>query len=155
MLLLNYPDKPLLTLYIIFLMLKPYFVSISPYEWCHPSSSPIGTVVSFVKRPGREADQSPPSSAKVKNAWSYTSTLQYALMSWCSVKQHRDNFTFYHMYDVVHISVLEVNISNLWLRGAIPPLPLYIFMAQRQLTFTLPGIFLSSTEVFKRNSVVH
>jgi hypothetical protein len=26
------------------------------------------------KRPGREADHSPPSSAEVKNAWSYTST---------------------------------------------------------------------------------
>jgi hypothetical protein len=27
-----------------------------------------------VKRPRREADHSPPSSAEVKNAWSYTST---------------------------------------------------------------------------------
>jgi hypothetical protein len=27
-----------------------------------------------LKRPGREADHSPPSSAEVKNAWSYTST---------------------------------------------------------------------------------
>jgi hypothetical protein len=27
-----------------------------------------------VKRPGRKADHSPPSSAEVKNAWSYTST---------------------------------------------------------------------------------
>jgi hypothetical protein len=27
-----------------------------------------------VKRPGREADHSPPSSAEVKNTWSYTST---------------------------------------------------------------------------------
>jgi hypothetical protein len=27
-----------------------------------------------VKRPGREADHSPPSSAEVKNAWSYTFT---------------------------------------------------------------------------------
>jgi hypothetical protein len=27
-----------------------------------------------VKRPGRETDHSPPSSAEVKNAWSYTST---------------------------------------------------------------------------------
>jgi hypothetical protein len=27
-----------------------------------------------VKRPGHEADHSPQSSAKVKNAWSYTST---------------------------------------------------------------------------------
>jgi hypothetical protein len=26
-----------------------------------------------VKRPGREADHSPPSSAEVKNAWNYTS----------------------------------------------------------------------------------
>jgi hypothetical protein len=27
-----------------------------------------------VKRPGREADHSPPPSAEVKNAWSYTTT---------------------------------------------------------------------------------
>jgi len=27
-----------------------------------------------IKRPGREADHSPPSSAEVKNAWRYTST---------------------------------------------------------------------------------
>jgi hypothetical protein len=43
-----------------------------------------------VKPPGREADNSPPSSAEVKNAWSYTSTLQYVFMAWCLVK-HRDN----------------------------------------------------------------
>jgi hypothetical protein len=47
-----------------------------------------------VKRPGREADHSPPSSAEVKNAWSYTSTPQYVFVAWCLVK-HRDNFTFY------------------------------------------------------------
>jgi hypothetical protein len=46
-----------------------------------------------VKRPGRESDHSPPSSAEVKNAWSYISTPQYAFMAWCSVKKHRDNFT--------------------------------------------------------------
>jgi hypothetical protein len=46
-----------------------------------------------VKRPGREADHSPPPSAEVKNAWSYISTPQYAFMAWCLVK-HRDNFTF-------------------------------------------------------------
>jgi hypothetical protein len=33
-----------------------------------------------VKRPGREADHSPPSSAEVKNTWSYTSLLQYVFM---------------------------------------------------------------------------
>jgi hypothetical protein len=42
----------------------------------YPSSYPMGTRVSFsgVKRPEREIDHSPPSSAEVKNAWSYTST---------------------------------------------------------------------------------
>jgi hypothetical protein len=39
-----------------------------------------------VKSPGREADHSHPTSAEVKNAWSYTSTLQYAFMVWSSVK---------------------------------------------------------------------
>jgi hypothetical protein len=41
----------------------------------HPFSYPIGTgALSLgVKRPGREADNSPPSTAEVKNAWRYTS----------------------------------------------------------------------------------
>jgi hypothetical protein len=62
----------------------------------HPASYPVGTRGSFPggKRPGREADHSPPSSAEVKNAWSYTSTPQYVFMAWCLVK-HRDIFTFF------------------------------------------------------------
>jgi hypothetical protein len=43
-----------------------------------PSQPPIhwvpGSLSLGVKRPGREVDLSPPSSAEVKNAWSYTST---------------------------------------------------------------------------------
>jgi hypothetical protein len=39
-----------------------------------------------VKRPGSETDHSPPSSAEIKNTWSYTSTPQYAFMAWCLVK---------------------------------------------------------------------
>jgi hypothetical protein len=39
------------------------------------------------KRPGREADDSPPSSAEVKNAWSSTSTHQHVFMAWCPIKQ--------------------------------------------------------------------
>jgi hypothetical protein len=58
-----------------------------------------------VKRPGREADHSPPSGAEVKNAWSYTSTPQYAFIVWCLVK-HKDNFTFYLL-----LSQREVNFS--------------------------------------------
>jgi hypothetical protein len=43
----------------------------------HPASYPMGTRGLFplgIKRPGREADHSTPSSVEVKNAWSYTST---------------------------------------------------------------------------------
>jgi hypothetical protein len=42
----------------------------------HPASYLVGSRDSFprVKRPGREADHSHPSSAEVKNAWSYTPT---------------------------------------------------------------------------------
>jgi hypothetical protein len=43
-----------------------------------PTQPPIqwipGALSLEVKRPGREADHSLPSSAEVKNAWSYTST---------------------------------------------------------------------------------
>jgi len=37
----------------------------------HPASYPMVTVGTY---PGAWSDQSPPSSAEVKNAWSYTST---------------------------------------------------------------------------------
>jgi hypothetical protein len=61
----------------------------------HSASSPLGpgTLSLGVKRPGREADHSSPSSAEVKNAWSYTFTPQYVFMAWYLFK-HRDNFTF-------------------------------------------------------------
>jgi hypothetical protein len=58
-----------------------------PIQWV-PGALSLG-----VKRLGREADHSSPCSADFKNAWSYTSTLQYVFMVWCLVK-HRDNFTF-------------------------------------------------------------
>jgi hypothetical protein len=45
-----------------------------------------------VKRPGREADNSLPSIAEVKNLWGYTCTPLYVFLAWCLVK-NRDNFT--------------------------------------------------------------
>jgi hypothetical protein len=39
-----------------------------------------------VKRPAREANHSPQSSAEVKKAWSYTSTPQYVFIAWCLFK---------------------------------------------------------------------
>jgi hypothetical protein len=38
------------------------------------------------------SDHSPPSSAEVNKAWSYTSTPQYVFVVWCLVK-HRNKFT--------------------------------------------------------------
>jgi len=52
-----------------------------------------GALTPGVKRPGREADHSPPCSAEVKKERSYTSAPPYVFMAWCLVK-HRDNFTF-------------------------------------------------------------
>jgi hypothetical protein len=42
----------------------------------HPASYTmvLGDLSLGVKRPGREANHSPPSSVEVKNEWSYTST---------------------------------------------------------------------------------
>jgi hypothetical protein len=40
-----------------------------------------------IKRPGDEANLSPPSSAEVKNAWSYTSTLHTSLWRGAYTKQ--------------------------------------------------------------------
>jgi hypothetical protein len=37
--------------------------------------------------PGREVNHSPPSSAELRNAWSYTSTPPYISIAWCLVKQ--------------------------------------------------------------------
>jgi hypothetical protein len=51
-----------------------------------------GALSLVVERSGREADHSPPSSAEVKNAWSYTSTYLYVFMVWYVVK-HSDNYS--------------------------------------------------------------
>jgi hypothetical protein len=46
-----------------------------PIQWVRESLSP------GVKRPGREADHSPPTSAEVKKTWVYTSTPPYVFMA--------------------------------------------------------------------------
>jgi hypothetical protein len=49
----------------------------------HPASCKMGTGGAFpgVKRQGREADHSHPTSAEVKKMWIYTSTLPYVFMA--------------------------------------------------------------------------
>jgi hypothetical protein len=65
-----------------------------------PTQAPIqripGALSLWVKRPGREADHSPPCSAELKNAWSYTSTPPYVSTAWCLIKQ------WVRFYGVVH-----------------------------------------------------
>jgi hypothetical protein len=55
-----------------------------------PTQPPIqwvaGGLSLGVKRPEREADHSPPSSAEVKNAWSYYFHSSNTFMALCSVK---------------------------------------------------------------------
>jgi hypothetical protein len=57
----------------------------------------LGTLFPGVKRPGRQADQSPPPSADIKNEWSCTFTPSYVFLAWDLVK-HRTNFTHTHVY---------------------------------------------------------
>jgi hypothetical protein len=49
----------------------------------HPTSNTMATGGSFqeIKRPGSEADHSPPTSAKVKKMWIYTSIFPYDFMA--------------------------------------------------------------------------
>jgi hypothetical protein len=56
-----------------------------------------GVLYLGVKRPVREADYSPPSSAEVKNAWSYTPLPQYAFMAWCSVKAQGQLYLIFYL----------------------------------------------------------
>jgi hypothetical protein len=67
-----------------------------------------------VKRSGREADHSSPSSANVKNAWSYISTPPIRLQGVvCSVKtKHVDNFIFTFIYEGVSKSFRTESITK-------------------------------------------
>jgi hypothetical protein len=52
-----------------------FFAHVQTDPGAHPAFCTMGTwSFSGVKRPGRGADHPPPSSAEVKNEWSYTST---------------------------------------------------------------------------------
>jgi hypothetical protein len=56
-----------------------------------PTQPSILWIPQGAKRPEREAVQSSLSSAKVQNAWKYTSNAPYAFIAWCLIKE-RDNF---------------------------------------------------------------
>jgi hypothetical protein len=64
-----------------------FSISSRPVLGSPPISYKMGTGGSFpvVKRQGREADHSPPTSAEVKKICIYTSTLLYVFMAWCLI----------------------------------------------------------------------
>jgi hypothetical protein len=72
-----------------------------------PTQPPIqwvaGTLTAGIRRPEREADNSPPSNVEVKNTWNYTSTPQYVFMAWCLAKE-KNNFTL--LYSTLLYSTL-------------------------------------------------
>jgi hypothetical protein len=66
-------------------MVKNFLFSTSSRPVLGPTQPPIQwvpwAISPGVKRPGREADHSPPTGAEVKNTWIYTSTPPYAFMA--------------------------------------------------------------------------
>jgi hypothetical protein len=68
-----------------------------------------------VKRLGGEANNWPPSSVEFNNAWSYTSTPQYAFLAWWSVKaQGQLLYDLYRCRDipVSIVTMLQVGAGN-------------------------------------------
>jgi len=57
-----------------------YFLFATASRTVLGSSQPRIHWLPGVKQPGSGADHSPPSSAEIKNAWSYISTPQYVFM---------------------------------------------------------------------------
>jgi hypothetical protein len=62
----------------------PSLLSNGYWGWLHPG----------VKWPGCEADQSPSTSAKVKNTWIFTFTLPYTFIAWCMNSETHLQFFF-------------------------------------------------------------
>jgi hypothetical protein len=65
---------------------------------------------------GHEADHSPPSSAEVKNVWSYTSLPQYAFMVWYSVKAQGKLYLYFILANWVYlINTKDLTIQEMFL----------------------------------------
>jgi hypothetical protein len=73
-----------------------------PIRWVPAIRSPS------IKRPRREADHSPSSSAEVKNEWSYTSIPPYVSMAWrLKISRERKRRLYIYIY-IYSDSVIKV-----------------------------------------------
>jgi hypothetical protein len=92
----------------------------------HPPIQGVPETLSLgVKRPGRKADHSPPSSAEVKNLWRYTSTPPIRLHGvLLSKKKHRD-FRYVCMYVCMYVCVcVYIYIKTcIWISSKLITLP--------------------------------
>jgi hypothetical protein len=84
-----------------------------------------GILLPRVKRPRYEADPSPPSSAEVKNAWSYTSLVK-----------HSDNFTFIlpNLYGENKLTIVQ-NRSNSVQFSVVVQVPTTLNLLYRKLNY--------------------
>jgi hypothetical protein len=79
----------------------------------HPHIQRIpGVLYPWVKRSGREAKYSPPSSAEAKNAWGYTSTPPHVFLAWC-LKTHMYNSDLHFYVSICLKKVAEYMISGI------------------------------------------
>jgi hypothetical protein len=98
-----------------------YFLTIMSRQALRSTQPPtqwvLGVLSLGIKWPVHEADHSPPSSAEVKNAWSYTS-IPPIFMVWCLITieyisvgqyldKHRDKFTFTRQWPLLSHSELS------------------------------------------------
>jgi hypothetical protein len=89
----------------IFLFTTASRTTLGPTQ--HPIQWVPGALSLGVKRPGREADHSPPCSAEFKNVWSYTSTPPIGLHG-VVLPKHGDNFTFYVTYAQIYRTLINM-----------------------------------------------
>jgi hypothetical protein len=78
----HFPAGAMMGFFLFTTTSKPALGSTQP-----PIQSVPWALTPEVKWQGHEANCSPPSSAEVRNVWSYTSTPQYIFMAWCLIKQ--------------------------------------------------------------------
>jgi hypothetical protein len=84
---------------------------------------------------GHEADISPPFSAEVKNAWTYTSTPPYPFMAWCLIKH---GMVLSEAQGRIHLYLY----LNRWISGPMTEIAKKVF---GNLEYTFPSLLLSST----------
>jgi hypothetical protein len=91
--------------------LRPQFVHNGSVPFAASTQPPVqwvpGTLSLGVKRPGREADHSPPSCTEFKECLELTSTPQYAFMALCSVKAQGQLYLYLYLLPVPLVCYTE------------------------------------------------